>query len=526
LPRGSSLKKWHARIESNNLGALVPRPILGLAFALVAALYLFDLSNGPVYFGGDEAHFAVGGHALAKTGRNLRGDLLPVFVNLADPSGGPPESWGDTYYHPYLFYLEALVMTVAPLSIATARLPVALIAGLITPLLLYAVALRMIGRQLPALIAALVLALAPMQVILGRQALDYVLPVPFVLGWLWFLDVSLETRQPKHEALAGLILGVGCYSYIASWAVMPMLLALSWLVWMRAGHGRRSVMLSAVAFAMPLLIAPLWIAVHPEMIRQTIARYTAPDSPRAPFGLTLLSLVKPLLWFVRGGPSLTTATARSGVVLLPVAAFLAAGCGVLAGRRDWRALVIAAGVLISLLPAALKGEPGMIQRAAYALPFVALASAFGFAWLWQQAIGRVAALLLIAASLVQFSYFYFDYFTHYQLRSAFYYDPVAFREIADQIVRSPTAPIYYFDTDVDDAATKWRFYLTVDGRTELLTRTRYIAPDARPAGPAGSLLVTLDATARIAALVDDGWKVETVIKDVDDRRAAVILRKS
>jgi len=504
----------------------VSRPVLGFVFALVAALYLFDLSNAPVYFGGDEAHFAAIGHSIATTGRNLRGDRFPLFVNLADPLGEPAAPWGDTYYHPILFYLDAAVMSVAPPTIAAARLPIALIGGLISPLLLYTVARRLIGQPRPALIAALVLALAPVHVILSRQALDYVLPVPFVLGWLWCLDGSLRVREGKHVALAGLILGVGCYSYIASWAVMPMLLAVSWAVWLRAGLGWRPIAVSSIAFVIPVAIAPLWIALHPEMARDTLARYTAPpDVPKTPFVPTFVSLFQPLLWFVRGGPSLTTATARSGVVLLPVAALLVAGAIHLVRRRDWCAAVIVSGVLIGLLPAAVKGEPGMIQRAMYVLPFVALAAGFGFAWLWHVRFGRQLASLLLAASALQFGYFYFDFFTHYKFRSAFYYDPVAFRDVASHLVHAADAPAYYFTTDVDDASVKWRFYTTLEGRTELLSRTRYVGQDDRPAATPGSMLVTYDDTARVRALVADGWQIEKVISDVDNRRAAVILRK-
>ena len=505
----------------------VSRPVLAVVFALVAALYLFDLSNAPVYFGGDEAHFAAIGHSIAKTGRALNGDLLPLFVNLADPLGEPPMPWGDTYYHPFLFYLDALVMLVAPPTIAVARLPVAIIGGLLCPLLLYAVARRIIGGQLPALIAALVLALAPVFVILSRQALDYILPVPFVLGWLWCLDGSLRSRDGKHVALASLILGAGCYSYIASWGVMPLLLAISWALWLRAGLGWRQIAVSAIAFAIPVMIAPLWIALHPQMLQDTLARYGAPpDVPKTPLAPTFWSLIQPELWFVRGGPSLTTATARSGVVLLPVAALLVAGAIDLFRRRDWRATVIVAGVLIGLIPAAIKGEPGMVQRAMYVLPFVALAAGFGFAWLWQSRLGRGFAALLIAGSALQFGYFYFDFFTHYKLRSAFYYDPVAFRDVAGELIHlHDDAPQYYFTTDVDDASVKWRFYTTLEGRTDLLSRTKYVGRDDRPAAVAGSVLVTYDDTARIKALVADGWQVRIVIKDVDNRPAAVILRK-
>ena len=504
----------------------MPRLFLALVFAAVAALYLFDLSNSPVYFGGDEAHFAAIGHSLATTGRALNGDRFPVFVNLADPLGEPPQPWGDSYYHPMLFYLDAAVMLVAAPTIAAARLPVAIIGGLLSPLLLYVVARRIIGEGVPALIAALVLALAPVHVILSRQALDYIIPVPFVLGWLWCLDASLRARNGQYVASASAMLGIGCYSYIASWAVMPMLLALSWVIWVRAGLARRSIAVSALAFAIPVVVAPLWIAFHPQMFHDTVARYTAePYGPKTPFVPTFISLIQPRLWFVRGGPSLTTATARSGVVLLPVAALLASGAIVLARRRDWRAAVIGSGLLIGLLPAAVKGEPGMIQRAMYVLPFIALTAGVGVAWLWQSRPGRAIAAVLLAASVLQCGYFYFDYLTHYKLRSAFYYDPVAFRDVAGELIHASDVPQYYFTTDLDDAGVKWRFYTTLEGRTDLLSRTRYIKSDEHPAAPAGSLLVTYDETARIDALVADGWRIATILKDVDARPAAVILRK-
>ncbi|MND08769.1 hypothetical protein D3C83_316290 [compost metagenome] len=47
----------------------------------------------------------------------------------------------------------------------------------------------------------------------------------------------------------------------------------------------------------------------------------------------------------------------------------------------------------------------------------------------------------------------------------------------------------------------------------------------RPDAPAGSLLVTYDDTARLAALAATGWRVEKVIHDVDNRPAAAVLRK-
>ena len=168
----------------------------------------------------------------------------------------------------------------------------------------------------------------------------------------------------------------------------------------------------------------------------------------------------------------------------------------------------------------------MIQRAMYALPLAALLGAIGFAWLWQSRIGRAAAAAVVLASPIQFAYFYADYFGHYKLRSAFYYDPVAFKSVAAYLLQDAGAPAYYFTSDVDDASVKWRFYTITANRTELLPQTQYIDPDDRPPAPPGSLLVTYDYTSRLAALAADGWRTETVISDVDNRPAAVILRRS
>lgn len=494
---------------------------------MLAAIYLADLGRTPVYFGGDEAHFAVGGEAIATTGRNLNGDRWPVFFNLADPMGGKAQAWGDTWYQPVLFYLVAIVRKVLPLGVVAARLPVALIAGVVTPLLLFAVAMRMMRSWPAALAATLITALAPTQVVLGRQALDYIMPIPVLIGWLWCLTRFMDTRRTSPIVVAGLCLGLGCYTYIASWALMPVYLLITWILVWRSGAGLRPIVLSAVAFAVPISIGLLWIVAHPEMLAQTFTRYDSHEGPTAGVIATYISVLHPNVLFVRGGPSLVTSTARSGFILLPFAVLLAAGTWELARRRDWMAAVIVAGIVTAPIPAAFKAEPGMIQRAMYLLPFLALLGAFGFAALWQSRHrwGRACAVIVMVAAPIQFAYFYFDYFTHYKLRSAFYYDPAAFRDVAEELMRRDTAPAYYFTTDVDDASVKWRFYTTLNGRPELLARTAYVEPDATPQAPPGSLLVTYEKAPRLAALASGGWHLDLIVKDADNRPAAAILRR-
>lgn len=128
------------------------------------AFYVYGLDRAPVYLGGDEAYFAVGGAAIAKTGRNVSGDRLPLFFNLADPLGDPVKMpWGDTWYHPMLFYLIAGVLKVRSFSESTVRLPTALIGGWLTPLLIYAAARKLRFGFSGAIAAAIAVVLAPAQ---------------------------------------------------------------------------------------------------------------------------------------------------------------------------------------------------------------------------------------------------------------------------------------------------------------------------------------------------------------------------
>ena len=57
---------------------------------MIALVYVYDLGGAPVYFEGDEAHFSNIGYSLSTTAANLKGETLPVLIDIGDPLGGPP----------------------------------------------------------------------------------------------------------------------------------------------------------------------------------------------------------------------------------------------------------------------------------------------------------------------------------------------------------------------------------------------------------------------------------------------------
>ena len=505
------------------------------------------MSHTPVYFGGDEAHFGGQAYTLARTGRTLDGEFLPLFVKLADPLGDHEVMpWGDTWYQPFLFYLIAAVLKFAPLSEAWVRAPTAFIGGIVTPLLTYIVAARLLGNRGYAAIAAILLALSPVQVILSRQALDYICPLPFVLAWLWSLDEYVKTGKPRVAFAGGLILGVGCYSYIASWLQMPTCLLLSWLVFYRStrGGGKPSglpwataALASTAGFIIPILVVVPWLWLHPDMLLQTIARYRLPaDGGTVPsLARVYLSFFNPYQLFVTGGPILTTATGRVGSLLLPLAVLGPAGVYALWRRRRESPLhpVLLLGFLLAPIAATTKREMGMMQRDMIILVFAVLIGGFGLEWLGRSSSRwlRVGVFALLAVAPFQFGWFYYDYFGHYKRRSAFYYDSVVFGDIADYLIdtdMSSGLPSIYLSTALDDAAPKWRFYTTKRHREQLLERTRYFTTDGYEfeAAPPGSVMVVIVENAKIAALTKSGkWSLAKIIYDIDRREAAAILRK-
>lgn len=518
---------------------------VALLLAATTFLYTWDLAHAPVYFGGDEAHFAVHAYAIAHTGHDLDGRALPLLFSLADPMGDPHNTAAaHRWYQPALLYLLALVLRIAPLGDAVVRAPTAIIGGFVDPLLLYLVLLRWRRSQPLALFGAAALALTPAHVIAARQALDYVLPIPFALAWLWCLVSSFDDPRSWLPAAAGAALGAGLFSYIGSWIFMPVCLLLTCAAYLRAGR-KRAAVAAVVAFGVPAAVLIAWISAHPVMLTDTLGRYGMgagkADNPSRSVSAIFVASTKlseywdyfdPGFLFLTGGTSMTTSTGRVGVLLLPVAVFLAAGLYDLLIRRPSAVgFVVVAAFALSPLPATIAGEGYMIQRELVIVAFAAGIAAAGADMLWRSAHtrGRIAVLLLLVAMPMQFAVFYRDYFTRYKLRSAFYYDPAAFGDVAAYLISTDSGsrvPHVYFQTDVDDAAAKWRFNVTRAGRLDLVARTSYFADLGEiESAPRGSLAVVYPSPRADALDRDRRWSRAQSVSDVDGRPAAVIFRK-
>jgi len=512
-----------------------------------AALYFRAAGAVPVYVGGDEARFAIAASSIASTGRDPAGNRLPLFFHLSDSLNA--DQGGTRWYQPLLFYLMALAFRGLPVTEQSMRLPTAII-GVLDVWLIYLVARRLFADRGWATLAALLLALSPAHFIFSRQALDYICPLPFVLAWLWCVMAAAETGSVRMSLATGLILGLGFYSYIASWATMPLLLLITCgALYRSVASPGRPMLAATIGFALPVLAAIGWLVFHPDMWRDTVARYTAYDARHlSPLqglkdfvGANVRERVSvywdyfnPAYLFFSGGSNLSTATRRAGVFLLPVSILLACGIRELWRRHDASGAVLAAGLVVAPLPATLVGERYAIQRELVVLPFAVLIATFGALFLLRHSIRalRLSGMLLLLAMPVQFAFFCQDYFNDYRIRSAFAFDPANVRGIAEYLISSHSSgavPPIYLSDDLDDVAARWRFYLIKHRREDMLTRSSLFTAtgfDLRQA-PAGSLLVLYANDPSVPALLGpEKCSVDTWVTDVAGRQSAVILRKA
>jgi 4-amino-4-deoxy-L-arabinose transferase-like glycosyltransferase len=167
---------------------------LAALVAGVLLLYGAGLTYSPPYLHEAELLFALHAHAIATTGHDVYGRLLPLYFQMK-PIGE------NVWFHPAIVYATAPFLLVLPVAEWVIRLPSILVAAL-NVVLLYQVAVRVFHDPRLAWLAAGLLAITPSHYINSRIAMDYVYPLPFVLGWTLCLLIYLERRSPRILFLA------------------------------------------------------------------------------------------------------------------------------------------------------------------------------------------------------------------------------------------------------------------------------------------------------------------------------------
>ena len=386
------------------------RPVMTLFIVLLlivsaALLYGRRLEYAPPHLEVDEVLIALDAQAMASTARDVHGELLPLYF----PVGAT--SW----YQPVVIYFMALVLKFAPLSESAIRFPTVCIA-VVDVVLMYFVARQLFASDLFGFFAAALLALTPAHFIHGRYGMDYLYPVPFVLGWLLCLVLYLARRRAWLLILGMSVLGVGFYSYIASIVMMPLYCLFTCLVLYQEQARRRTYALAAAGFLPWLLPFLAWLVRHPRAFDATITKYALYDVHQLNAIQGARSLISyasasdhvsrywnffnPAFLLFGSGIKMLFSTNLVGVFLFPFAVLLPVGIYYALTRRTSPIhLVACLGFAAAPLAAAIVAEQNAIFRGLTILPFGVLLATMGLHYLWFAPIVKPLRWLYMTLSL-------------------------------------------------------------------------------------------------------------------------------
>lgn len=233
---------------SNDRSRRRGRTLTALAVVVVigAALRVPGLTSAPPGLNQDEACNAWNAWCLLKTGRDQWGERWPVFCMRA------MGEYRSALYAHLLIPFQA----VGGLNVWTTRLPAAL-AGVVTIVVLYALAARLFGRGV-GLAAAALLAINPTHIQMSRwgheASLTPLLTALPLLTLVWAgLPPGESPPRAGRAAVAGLVAGFVGYGYPAVRLFVPALLVGLVVVtgrrWLRLLAARRGIVAAAAWLA-------------------------------------------------------------------------------------------------------------------------------------------------------------------------------------------------------------------------------------------------------------------------------------
>ncbi len=411
--------------------------ILLLAFA--CALRVYELDTIPLGFHGDEALTALDAMWILEEG------WIGPYVypsGLGQPTGP--------------LYFVALVFSLLEPSVFSVRLAMALI-GVAAVLFTY-LAVREMASARIALIAAFLFAVLRWHLHLSRTGLMLgAWPAVFV-ATLWLLFIARRTRRTSLYAAAGLVAGLGIYSYNAYILTFPVLATVflaDALSEPRAARNAVSFWAAAGLASIPMIV---FIAQYPDayFYHHQVASLSGSEAWQSAGWGGRLGLLggRASDWlvgmFVGGRPDGDDGT---GALFHPpvgpvVAAAAAAGLA-LAPRVLSRAAValLFASVLIFPLGGILTTGDGIFRRSFALAPILCFAAAIALDWLWSRRskLGPavVGALLTASTCFNVFGYFLLDQESP-AVWNAF---AVEFREAAEVMATMPKdARVYFYSS--------------------------------------------------------------------------------
>lgn len=377
--------------------------------ALIIRIYrLGDIPNGLFC---DEAANGYDAYSILKTGKNLYGYDMPLFLL----------HHGFDYVESLYTYLSIPFVALFGLTTFSTRL-VAALAGTCTILTTSLLARELFNKQV-GLIAAFLVAFSPWHIIFSRIAFRGVLlPLFITLGVYLFLK---GLKNHKYFIPCGLIFGLSLHTYAVAKLFVPLLLLCLMLLKLKTitlliKSNRKFLfhfLLASVVFvtlALPVYFFSFWGPGNQRFTTLSIFRDSHPVSL---FVQNYLLHLTPNFLFFQGDPNPRHSLPGFGELMLVLIPFVILGIWIIFRQRSTAYLLPPIVFLLGIIPPALTNEglPHAL-RAIGAFPFLEITAAVGINFIFNKLLqlpkrtgtiltGAIFVVLLSNAAMFTHAYF-------------------------------------------------------------------------------------------------------------------------
>jgi len=293
-----------AKNNSKKVNSKLLKYLISILFlALLAFFFSYKNLDVPMGLTADETAMGYNAVLLSHSYHDENGRFLPFFVLSND---------GKDWKQPVTQYYLALLFKIFSPSLFLLRFSSVIIV-IICTVLLYKL-LRQQEYSLGNSIFGLLIFLStPLIMIQSHMGLDNIMPIPFILVWIYFLFKFQKSFKLKYLIVSALSLGITFYTYKGMRAIFPIWYFITILYLFIPSKKYLSVFIFS-AFALPfMLISPLINHIYPGSIfggskPQFDSIYN--------FIYPYLSSFDPTFLFIKGDETLYHSTGIHGMFLL------------------------------------------------------------------------------------------------------------------------------------------------------------------------------------------------------------------
>jgi hypothetical protein len=328
-----------------------------LTLIFAGLLLSYRLLETPPGLTSDEASFGYNAALLAKTGHDENGKSLPFFVLSLE---------GKDWRQPVTQYATTLLFKIIGPSEFNLRF-MSVIVSLISLVLILFLINRLWGKFV-AVSAAVIFVTTPIIFIQSHMGLDNIMPVPFVVGWLFSLFLYRKTNEKKYAVIAGVCLGIAFYSYKAMRIIVPVLGGLSLIyLWPKVFY----FLLGIAPF---VVIIPFLRSAYPGALAGGFQLHNLSWDG---FFLPYLSSFDPSFLFIKGDDTVYHSTGMHGMFLLATLPLFLTGIYQAIKSKNKFLLLVLVSFLLAPIGMGLVNSIHRASRLLALVPFYVILSALG-----------------------------------------------------------------------------------------------------------------------------------------------------